>query len=223
MNAAVNSRKHIVNGKARSRATENLHPLLQTMALGGGCHGVGHKNCAWNTSGVITALHNDNRMAGPMQFPVNTPFGNCHYPQSSMPSPMQMQQTHHQIPQMWQPVQQYMQYQQHPVRKYQQHPVGSNSSSRSGGTSGSQHSSTNDSRRHSTNDSRRRSTNPIAMLPPASPPPSSYSKVKHKCHLLHVGAQPSGAITLPEPTQGETVQGDPVQGPVQMEPEGGRV
>jgi hypothetical protein len=71
---------------------ENLQPLLQTMASGGGCHGGGHKNGAWNAGGVITALRNDNGMAGPLPPPMNAPFNN--YPQSSMPPPMQMQQTY---------------------------------------------------------------------------------------------------------------------------------
>ena len=121
MNAAANSRKHAVNGKARSRAMESMQPLLQTMASGGGCHGGGHKNGAWNAGGVITALRNDNIYGGPLPPPVNAPFqmDPNNYQQSSLPT--SIQQTYQQMPHMpqMQYQQQYQQYQQQPLQQYQ--------------------------------------------------------------------------------------------------------
>jgi hypothetical protein len=102
---------------------ENPQPLLHTMASGGICHGGGHNNGAWNAGGIITALRNDDGIAGQMSPPVNAPFDNYHYPLSSMPPQMQMQQKYQQMPQIRQPAQQYMRYQQQPVWQYQRQPT----------------------------------------------------------------------------------------------------
>ena len=48
-------------------------------------------------------------------------------------------------------------------------------------------------------------------------------KQTRKCHVLCVGAQQSGAITLLEPARGEPVRREPVRGPIRGEPEQGRV
>ena len=115
MTAAANSNKHSVNGKARAHAMENLQPLLQTMALGGGCHGGGHKNGAWNAGGVINALRNDNGMAGPLPPPMNAPF-QMNLQQQHAPPPVQMQQTYAQLRP---PHQQYQHYPQSQSQGYQ--------------------------------------------------------------------------------------------------------
>ena len=76
MTAAANSRKHTGNRKSQPRVMKHLQPLLQTMALDGGCHSGGRKKVAWNVGDVIKALWNEygSGMVGPLLPPIIVPY-----------------------------------------------------------------------------------------------------------------------------------------------------